>query len=49
MRRNERGRVVQESPAAAIGARIGLHAHDCQKAWDWRRLVRKGLVGDNPF
>ena len=22
---------------AAIGARLGVHAHDCDKAWDWRR------------
>jgi endonuclease YncB( thermonuclease family) len=21
---------------AAIGARLGVHAHDCQKAWEWR-------------
>jgi endonuclease YncB( thermonuclease family) len=21
----------------AIGARLGVHAHDCEKAWDWRR------------
>jgi endonuclease YncB( thermonuclease family) len=21
---------------AAIGARLGVHAHDCMKAWDWR-------------
>jgi endonuclease YncB( thermonuclease family) len=22
---------------AALGARAGVHAHDCDKAWDWRR------------
>lgn len=21
---------------AAIGARLGVHAHGCEKAWDWR-------------
>jgi len=21
---------------AAIGARLGVRAHDCMKAWDWR-------------
>jgi endonuclease YncB( thermonuclease family) len=21
---------------AAIGERLGVHAHDCEKAWDWR-------------
>jgi hypothetical protein len=21
---------------AAIGARLGVHAHDCEKPWDWR-------------
>jgi endonuclease YncB( thermonuclease family) len=25
---------------AAIGARLGVHAHDCMKAWDWRRQPR---------
>lgn len=25
---------------AAIGARIGVHAHDCMKAWDWRKQAR---------
>jgi endonuclease YncB( thermonuclease family) len=25
---------------AAIGARLGVHAHDCMKAWDWRRYLR---------
>jgi endonuclease YncB( thermonuclease family) len=23
---------------AAIGARLGVHGHDCMKAWDWRRM-----------
>jgi endonuclease YncB( thermonuclease family) len=22
---------------AAIGARLGVHAHDCVNAWDWRK------------
>ena len=25
---------------AAIGTRLGVHAHDCMKAWDWRRQSR---------
>jgi endonuclease YncB( thermonuclease family) len=25
---------------AAIGARLGVHAHDCEKAWDWRAQRR---------
>jgi len=25
---------------AAIGARLGVRAHDCMKAWDWRRQSR---------
>jgi endonuclease YncB( thermonuclease family) len=25
---------------AAIGARLGVHAHDCMKAWEWRRQPR---------
>jgi endonuclease YncB( thermonuclease family) len=25
---------------AAIGARRGVHAHDCMKAWDWRKQSR---------
>jgi endonuclease YncB( thermonuclease family) len=32
--------VSQEN--AAIGARLGVHAHDCRKAWDWRAR-RKGI------
>jgi endonuclease YncB( thermonuclease family) len=24
---------------AAIGAKVGVHAHDCEKAWDWRPLL----------
>jgi endonuclease YncB( thermonuclease family) len=24
----------------AIGARVGIHAHDCMKAWDWRAQQR---------
>jgi endonuclease YncB( thermonuclease family) len=24
----------------AISARIGVHAHDCQKPWDWREVHR---------
>ena len=23
----------------AIGAGVGVHAHDCIKAWDWRRQL----------
>ena len=23
---------------AAMSARLGVHAHDCMKAWDWRRM-----------
>ena len=30
--------VAQER--AAIGARLGVHAHDCEKAWDWRRQAK---------
>ena len=26
---------------AAIGARLGVHAHDGMKAWDWRAQRRK--------
>lgn len=29
-----------ESGTAAIGTECGVHAHDCTKAWDWRRQVR---------
>jgi endonuclease YncB( thermonuclease family) len=29
-----------EQEKAAIGARTGVHAHDCEKPWDWR--ARKG-------
>jgi endonuclease YncB( thermonuclease family) len=25
---------------AAIGAYLGVHAHDCTKAWDWRRAFK---------
>ena len=25
---------------AAIDARLGVHAHDCMKAWDWRARPR---------
>jgi endonuclease YncB( thermonuclease family) len=25
---------------AALGARLGVHAHDCAKAWDWRARNR---------
>jgi len=25
---------------SAIGAHLGVHAHDCMKAWDWRRQSR---------
>jgi endonuclease YncB( thermonuclease family) len=25
---------------SAIGAHAGIHAHDCQKAWDWRAQRR---------
>jgi endonuclease YncB( thermonuclease family) len=24
----------------AIGAKLGVHAHDCEKAWDWRAKKR---------
>jgi hypothetical protein len=24
----------------AIGAHLGVQAHDCMKAWDWRRQAR---------
>ena len=27
---------------AAIGARVGVHAHLCEKAWDWRAQAKKG-------
>lgn len=30
--------VAQER--TAIGARLGVHAHDCEKAWDWRAQRR---------
>jgi hypothetical protein len=26
-----------EQESEAIGARLGVHAHDAEKAWDWRR------------
>lgn len=29
-----------EHEKAAIGGRLGVHAHDCIKAWDWRRQSR---------
>jgi endonuclease YncB( thermonuclease family) len=29
-----------EQEKAAISARVGVHAHDCEKPWDWR--ARKG-------
>ena len=29
-----------EQEKAAIGARLGIHAHDCTKPWDWRALRR---------
>jgi endonuclease YncB( thermonuclease family) len=35
--------VVQER--AAIGARLGGHAHDCEKPWDWRKRRLKPAVG----
>jgi endonuclease YncB( thermonuclease family) len=25
---------------AALGARLGVHSHDCEKAWDWRAMPR---------
>jgi endonuclease YncB( thermonuclease family) len=25
---------------AAVGSRLGVHAHDCMKAWDWRRASK---------
>jgi endonuclease YncB( thermonuclease family) len=25
---------------AAIGGRLGVHSHDCEKAWDWRARNR---------
>jgi len=30
--------VAQER--AATGAKVGVHAHDCEKAWDWRAQRR---------
>ena len=30
--------VAQER--AATGARLGVHAHDCEKPWDWRARNR---------
>jgi endonuclease YncB( thermonuclease family) len=27
----------------AIGAGLGVHAHDCEKPWDWRRKRWKPL------
>lgn len=29
-----------EQERAAISARLGVHAHDCDKPWDWRGRVR---------
>lgn len=29
-----------EQEKSAISSRRGVHAHDCEKAWDWRRQVR---------
>jgi endonuclease YncB( thermonuclease family) len=26
---------------AAIGARLGVHKHDCEKPWDWRPRSRQ--------
>jgi endonuclease YncB( thermonuclease family) len=26
---------------AAISARLGVHAHDCMEAWDWRKEPRQ--------
>lgn len=30
-----------EEERAAISARLGVHAHDCEKAWDWRAQQRR--------
>lgn len=35
--------VAQER--AAIGDRLGVHAHDCMKAWDWRANQRTSGAG----
>lgn len=29
-----------EQERAAIAERVGVHAHDCEKAWDWRARSR---------
>ena len=29
-----------DQETAAIGARAGVHAHDCDKPWDWRARRR---------
>ncbi|CAN5333412.1 hypothetical protein BH10PSE6_BH10PSE6_54670 [soil metagenome] len=29
-----------EQEKAAIGERAGVHAHDCEKPWDWRARSR---------
>ena len=29
-----------EQEKAAIGARTGVHAHDCEKPWEWRARNR---------
>jgi hypothetical protein len=30
-----------EQERAAIDAHRGVHAHDCEKAWDWRAQQRR--------
>jgi endonuclease YncB( thermonuclease family) len=30
-----------EQEMAALSARLGVHAHDCEKAWDWRAQQRR--------
>jgi hypothetical protein len=27
---------ISQERAAAIGAGLGVHAHNCEKPWDWR-------------
>ncbi|MCW5736138.1 MAG: thermonuclease family protein [Enhydrobacter sp.] len=29
-----------EQERAAVGQRVGVHAHDCAKPWDWRARTR---------
>jgi hypothetical protein len=31
---------LRRKERAAIGAKLGVHSHDCEKPWDWRARNR---------